>query len=391
MAALPPAMEGDIAHVQRSRTEDAVARIDAGLQRCQRRHGLEGRAGRILAGQRLVREGVAGIGAEELPIGGAEPAVEGAGIEAGHRAHGQHVAGADVDHHRGGALLRCQALLDEFLQPDVERADQLDAGLAVAPVELADDAAERVHLDLAGAGGAAQLGVVDLFQPALADAESRELKQRIVADLVLRRRSDIAQHMGGGAAIGIGAALVDLDAGAGKVGKIDLDPGDQIPVEVGLHRDRQEGAPLRALAHQPLDLVRCQRQDAAERGQRLAHAGGLLRHDDNPIVRIVDRQRHAEAVDDLAAQRRQQMQIDPVLLRQQPEAVGLEDLQVIHPPDQSREQQRLTAGQQGHPAREGLLHLLLGLLQGAALLRPRAGKRAGPGRRDRRWRGRGRG
>ena len=54
------------------------------------------------------------------------------------------------------------------------------------PVELADDAAQRIDLDFAGSCGAAQLDVIDLFQPALSDAEARKLEQWIVANLCSR-------------------------------------------------------------------------------------------------------------------------------------------------------------------------------------------------------------
>ncbi len=89
-------------------------------------------------------------------------------------------------------MLLGQALLDELLQADVQGRDQLGTGIAVAPGKLADDAAQRVDLDLAGARRATQLGIVDLFQPGLADTKSRQLQQRIVAHFVFRRRPDIA-------------------------------------------------------------------------------------------------------------------------------------------------------------------------------------------------------
>jgi hypothetical protein len=98
-------------------------------------------------------------------------------------------------------------------------------------------------------------------------------------------------------------------------------------------------------------------QDASERLQPGAHVGRLLGHDDDVIVGIVDGERRAEAVDDLAAQWRQQMQVDPVLFRQQPILFPLRDLEVVHPPDEGGEQQRLPASQQHGPAGDDLVHL----------------------------------
>ena len=117
-----------------------------------------------------------GIVGKVLPLGPAQAAVEGGGIETGRRPQRQHVAIDAVEDHGRAALLLRQALLDELLQPDVERADQFDAGVAFSPVKFADDAAQRVDLDLAGAGRSAQLRIVDLFQPALADPEAGNLQ-----------------------------------------------------------------------------------------------------------------------------------------------------------------------------------------------------------------------
>ena len=66
-------------------------------------------------------------------------------------------------------------------------------------------------------------------------------------------------------------------------------------------------------------------------------------------------ERDAEAVEDAAARRRQQPQIDAVLLGQDRVPVVLQDLQLVHPRRQRGGEQRLAAGQQRGAAGQSLV------------------------------------
>ena len=68
--------------------------------------------------------------------------------------------------------------MDIALQLEVDGQRQIAARLAVLPVELLDLAAERVDLEAAEAGAAAQRRVVDLLDAVLADPELGQLEQR---------------------------------------------------------------------------------------------------------------------------------------------------------------------------------------------------------------------
>ena len=82
------------------------------------------------------------------------------------------------------------------------------------------------------------------------------------------------------------------------------------------------------------------------RVQRAVDVAGLLGHDDDAVALLVDRQRHAEAVEDAAALRGQQPQVDAVFLGQDLVFVGLQHLQVIHPRGQRADHARLQPAQQ---------------------------------------------
>ena len=97
-----------------------------------------------------------------------------------------------------------------------------------------------------------------------------------------------------------------------------------------------------------------QRAERVERGFEIAR---LLRHDNDLIVLPVVGDRNAGAVEDAAASRRQQPQIDAVLVGQEAVAVFFEDLQVVHTAGKDARQRRLAAGEQRRPAGETLLSL----------------------------------
>src|SRR5262249_49162589 len=91
---------------------------------------------------------------------------------------------------------------------------------------------------------------------------------------------------------------------------------------------------------------------------------------------------HADAkpVEDAAARRDQEPQIDAVLVGQHPIAVFFDDLQLVEPPAESGDQRDLAAGEQCRPAAEQLLALGLARHGGSRLART-----AQPGPITERW------
>ena len=198
MAVLLPAMEPCRAQAGVARAEHLGGRCDAGLEGRQRRHHLEGRARRVLAADAFVDQRRARVVAQLAPDARPQAAGERRRVVARHRGQRQHAAGAHVDHDGTGRQLAGQPRHAETLQLEVEAQLEVVAGLALAAVELADLAADRVDLDPAEPGAAAQRAVVAALDPALADAELRQLQQRIVVRGLLGRAdgADIAQDVG---------------------------------------------------------------------------------------------------------------------------------------------------------------------------------------------------
>ena len=65
--------------------------------------------------------------------------------------------------------------------------------LALVAPELADDAPDRVDLELAAAGLAAHHQILDLFDPVAADAESGQVQQRVAGLLLLGHEVGVNQ------------------------------------------------------------------------------------------------------------------------------------------------------------------------------------------------------
>ena len=107
-----------------------------------------------------------------------------------------------------------EAPVAEALQLEVEGEPEILAGLALAAVELADLAADRVDLDAAEAGAAAQRLVVAALDPVLADAELGQLQQRVAVLRLLGRvdGADIAQDVGQDGAVRVVAQQAGIRA-----------------------------------------------------------------------------------------------------------------------------------------------------------------------------------
>ena len=153
------------------------------------------------------------------------------------------------------------------------------------------------------------------------------------------------------------AGPADIDHGAGQVGRVDLDLRDFLPGEILAHRDRRETRRAAHVAEHAAAFVARDRDDAAERVENAVNIAGAFRHDDEPVILTVLGQGHAETVDDGPARRRDQTHRDAVALGQDGIAIGLDDLQVIHPPGQHAEHAELDAGENGRAPGEELAPL----------------------------------
>ena len=118
---------------------------------------------------------------------------------------------------------------DEFLHSHVKSYDNVLPGLSRNAGEFAHDLAKCVDLDLAGACRASQLGILRLFDAALADAKIGQLESGLPFELVLRNSGDIAHNVRRGVAERIMTGRALLDRNARQLGYGDFDPGHFVP------------------------------------------------------------------------------------------------------------------------------------------------------------------
>ena len=152
-----------------------------------------------------------------------------------------------------------------------------------------------------------------------------------------------------------GEALLDRDAG--QLGDGDLDARHLVPAQIGADHDRHEAMLAPDVAQHPAAVGIAELDQRGERVERRCDVAGLLGDDDEPIVLVIVGERHAEAVEDAPARRRQQPQIDAVLVGQHRVAVRLEDLELVHAPGKDGDERRLAAGENGRSPGEELLAL----------------------------------
>ena len=243
--------------------------------------------------------------------------------------------------------------MGEGLKRGIEGQHQVATGLTLLAPDLANNPAERVDFQMTGSGGASKLQIVLLLRALLADPKPGQLEQRISRLLTLVHGGHVTEHMGHGLGEGIVSGLADLDIDAGQVRCIDLDPADLLPAQIVADRDRNESALVLGLTQDAREFLLGQADHLGQQIECLLDVARLFAHQDYAVVLLVHRHRHAESVDDAPARRRQQPQVDPVVLGEGGIALGLDHLEVIHAPGQHREQRRLRAADDKCPAGEG--------------------------------------
>ena len=290
--------------------------------------------------------------ADQLPpLPAADAAGEHIGVVARQRRQRQNLARMDIEDH-GRAALLAEAGRDILLQPEIDGQQVVVARPAGRAAELADDAAIGVHLDLAGAGLAAQRPLQRLLGTVLADPEVGEREQRIVRQLRFVDGADIADDMDRVGAEGVEAAAAHVDHHAGQVGRVDLDLRDLLPGQVLADRDGDELLLAPGFAQDPVAIVILDRHQRRDFVQRPVEVQRGLRHHDQAVVQPVLRKNLAEAVEDAAPCRRHELHVDAVLVGEHRVALRFDDLELIEAPGEACRQQRLNPAHDDGAARE---------------------------------------
>ncbi len=127
----------------------------------------------------------------------------------------------------------------------------------------------------------------------------------------------------------------------GRSGALNSSRAHLFPAEILAHNGWLGIAAAAQLAQQAAALGLADIEDLVEALDHDLRAAAAVRRDHGAEVVAVDGERLAGAVEDQPARRRQQPQIDAVLLGQRGEALGVEDLQLVEAAGQRRQQHRL--------------------------------------------------
>ena len=235
--------------------DDGVAAGDAFLERAEPGHQLEGRAGRVVAGDGALEERLLGVFEQGRQLVLAAVVAEDVVVVAGQADQGQDLAGLGVADDRHADVAVEQPLLehlgDRLLEVEVDRHDQVLARLGTLDAQRADLAAGRLDLVHLAAGPASEDGLVRVFDAGRADLVVDRVA--VLLDLLLvlggredgrRDRAEVAEDVGQQAAIGVLARGLDGDLDAGQVRQVLLDQQRVLARHVRLDGDGIEGVPL---------------------------------------------------------------------------------------------------------------------------------------------------
>ena len=337
MTAALPAME--LAIPQSDAAHAMKRRLGIDHTRCQRRHGdghFEDGARGVLACDGLVAQRRALIIDELAPVLGRQAAAKGIGIVGGRRDQAQNVSRVHIDNDHGAAFLG-QPFGGEALQRHIQRQHQLAAALSLLALQLTNDAAQGIDLQMARSRPAAQGQIVLPLDAILADAKPGQLQQRIAREILFRHGGDVAEHVRSGIGVRVKTPLADIDAHPRQVRRIDLDARHPLPAQEFLHGDGHEFPLAPNLAQDARPFILGKHDNPGQPIQRLLDVGRVLRGNQHAVVLLIDGQRHAEPVDYVSARRWQQAQIDPVLVGEHGVALRLDNLQIVHSPGQRAE------------------------------------------------------
>ena len=353
MAAPGVAVPGVVAQPIGARTAHRVGRINPGLQRRQRRHHLEGGAGRIQAHSAFVEQRGVIILLQCVPQPGWHAAREDVGIIGWHGDHAQHVAGDDIHDDDAGRIVP-QPARGIILQIAIDGEAQRVAGRVGIGAQFAHQFAAGRHLHAGGTGRAAQLLVGKSFDPVLADAKARIDQQRVflLAILFRGRRADIADKVGEMISLWVEAREALHRGDAGQGGKADIAGGKLPPAQILTHHHRHEAGLGAHIVSDAGIFSQIDIQHGADGDQGRVDVLHLGRAQFQPVIRAVHGDGFALAIDDPAAAGRDQPILDAIGLGAQLVGLAFEHGEPGHAPGQQRTGAGHAGAQQQRAARK---------------------------------------
>ena len=242
------------------------------------------------------------------------------------------------------------------MQLAVDGQLQVGSGRAFAPVKLAHDAAHGVDFDPFCTRTSAQHFLIAGFDADLADLETGDAQNRvrcfITRQIAFADRADVSHHMGKVAATGIDAGQADFGGDAGQGRGVYRDAADIIPCDTLGHGDGQEWRGAFHLCQGTVQFVFVQFHQRRQARDDVIDIARIFAHHGDAVGRFVGGDKHAIAVENLAALWRDQANVDPVFFGQEAKLVGLIDLQVLHSQTERAGKSQLHAAQDHAPTRD---------------------------------------
>ena len=359
MPALAPAVKSRISHVDIASAKETRGGGDRpGIQGRQRDRHLERRARCVHSVRRLVDQGRAGIGRPFLPLRLADARVEQGRIEGRIVRHGQDLAVAAIQHHSARAFV-AEPVQHRLLQPDINGERDVVARRALLPGQFADDPAIGIDLKLDCAGAPAEFRFPEFLHPRAADPYAGQRQHRIIRDVVLGWRCDVADDVRHAIGERIHPRRAVIDDNARQIGRIHLDLRHLLPGQEFAHHHRNEAAVALHVALDPHALPVVQRHQRGKRIQRAGDIGCLLRNQQSTPVLAVTGQQHTEPVQDAPAWRGDHADAHAIVVRQRGVFRSLGDLHLIEPRAEHAQRGKLAPHhQQCAPGKKvGSLHL----------------------------------
>ena len=265
---LAPAAERAAVERPSSRSSTTVRVIVEDLlgQAGGRHHDLEGRAGRVGVLDRPVLQRVVGVVDQRLPVGLLEAAGEQVGVERRRGDQGEDLAVPGIHrHHRPHLLRAVEPAGGLLLEVEVDRQGEVLAGDRRVALVLLEQLAAAVDHHHPLAVPPAQLGVVGLLDPLLADHVARLVGAVRLGDLVQAGLAQVAEDVSGLLAVAVEAQVLDLD--------LELRVLELLDAEAGHLGEREVLGQEHRLEHRHAAVLV---EDLLQLGHRPAeHAGGV--------------------------------------------------------------------------------------------------------------------
>ncbi len=201
-------------------------------------------------------------------------------------------------------------------------------------MQLADDAAAVIHLDLFIAGNAVQHIFVVAFDAQLADIVRCGVVRPLALFIEARHVAivdfgDVADDVRQRRAVGVVATLIAFHLDPGKAVLVDGEARHLHVVKADLNGNRGKATRALALFVEGVEIIVGDIQHRAQIFQRLLEVVDFFRHQLRLIDGAVKRQGGAVAVIDNAAARRHRHQLDAVFVRAGTVIFKAQDLQVV--------------------------------------------------------------